>query len=60
MTLRLTRHRVADLGGDQQNAESPARAGLSADAHGRNRTCDLRFRRPTLYPLSYVRGTDGA
>ena len=22
-------------------------------ALGRNRTCDLRFRKPTLYPLSY-------
>jgi hypothetical protein len=23
-------------------------------AHGRIRTCDARFRKPTLYPLSYV------
>ena len=26
-------------------------------AHGRIRTCDARFRKPTLYPLSYVGGT---
>ena len=28
-------------------------------ALGRNRTCDLRFRKPLLYPLSYE-GGDGA
>ena len=28
-------------------------------APGMNRTCDLRFRKPLLYPLSY-RGGDGA
>ena len=26
----------------------------SQRAHGRIRTCDARFRKPTLYPLSYV------
>ena len=49
-------------------ARAPGRASLPesldlqgvCDAHGRNRTCDLRFRRPTLYPLSYVRGMEGA
>jgi hypothetical protein len=28
----------------------------SAGALGRNRTCDLRFRKPSLYPLSYEGG----
>ena len=27
--------------------------GLGFGAPGRHRTCDFRFRRPTLYPLSY-------
>ena len=31
----------------------------STGALGRNRTCDLRFRKPLLYPLSYE-GGDGA
>ena len=31
----------------------------SEGAPGRNRTCDARFRKPTLYPLSYG-GGDGA
>ena len=30
----------------------------SHSAPGRNRTCDLRFRKPLLYPLSYG-GGDG-
>ena len=33
--------------------------GSSIGALGRNRTCDLRFRKPLLYPLSYE-GGDGA
>ena len=28
-----------------------------AGAPGRDRTCDLRFRKPLLYPLSYGGGT---
>ena len=32
---------------------------LRLSAPGRNRTCDARFRKPTLYPLSYE-GGDGA
>ena len=32
---------------------------LVVGALGRNRTCDLRFRKPLLYPLSYE-GGDGA
>ena len=31
----------------------------SHSAPGMNRTCDLRFRKPSLYPLSYG-GGDGA
>ena len=31
-------------------AEAPRLAGLPCDAHGRNRTCDLRFRRPLCAP----------
>ena len=31
----------------------------SIGAHGKIRTCDARFRKPTLYPLSYV-GGEGA
>ena len=30
--------------------------GSSIGALGRNRTCDLRFRKPLLYPLSYEGG----
>ena len=29
-------------------------------AHGRIRTCDARFRKPTLYPLSYAGGEEQA
>ena len=32
---------------DTQRSDQPKRA------PGRNRTCDARFRKPTLYPLSY-------
>src|SRR3970282_2676260 len=35
--------------------DHPDRAGWSG-ASDRIRTCDLRLRRPTLYPLSYRRG----
>ena len=34
-------------------------AASSSGAPGMNRTCDLRFRKPLLYPLSYGSG-DGA
>ena len=37
------------------DGESP----ISIGAPGMNRTCDLRFRKPSLYPLSYG-GGDGA
>jgi hypothetical protein len=54
------------LGHDRATKDSQSRRRLWSGArevrgaHGRNRTCDLRFRRPTLYPLSYVRGTEPA
>ena len=32
----------------------PLPFGCFASAHGRIRTCDARFRKPTLYPLSYA------
>ena len=33
------------------------RATLDGNAPGRIRTCDLRFRKPLLYPLSYEGGS---
>lgn len=38
---------------------STAKTLANIGAPGRNRTCDARFRKPTLYPLSYG-GGDGA
>ncbi len=44
-----TAHGIGRLGLPSSEGELPDRGG----APGRNRTCDLRFRKPLLYPLSY-------
>jgi hypothetical protein len=41
---------------DPDGSTSPRRTCTYCGAHGRNRTYDLRFRKPLLYPLSYVGG----
>ena len=47
---------LAAHGGTSTKVSSCRSAAVSADlrgAPGRNRTCDTRFRKPLLYPLSY-------
>ena len=45
---------------ERRGPPSPGNAGeitARQSTPGRNRTCDLRFRKPSLYPLSYRRAT---
>jgi hypothetical protein len=42
--------------GIPQGGENPLLSKGSRGAPGRIRTCDARFRKPTLYPLSYGGG----
>ena len=46
----LPHERFLDVSGRAQNAGNPLPKRVSQNAPDRIRTCDLRFRRPTLYP----------
>ena len=51
-TLNAPRQAILAVERPQAHSQSPIQP-LARDAPGMTRTCDTRFRKPLLYPLSY-------